>query len=86
MRHETQVRLIKEFEKHLDAGTSVDAGGLMLNPTSVYVDPELAEREWNELFMSQPHVVGLSGDLPSSTYREALGMPALPLLSGQEVS
>ena len=50
MRHETQVRLIKQLEMHLDAGTNVDAGGLMQNPTNVYIDPELAEREWNELF------------------------------------
>ena len=48
MRHEEQVRLIKQLETHLDAGTNVDAGGLMRNPTSVYMDPELAEREWNE--------------------------------------
>ena len=63
MRHEVQVKLIKQLETHLDAHTNVDAGGLMRNPTSVYIDPELAEREWNEFFVRHPQVVGLSGDL-----------------------
>ncbi len=46
MRREHQIREIKLLETRLDAGTTVDAGGLMKNPTSVYVDPALAEREW----------------------------------------
>ena len=39
MRHEVQVRLIKQLEARLDAGTNVDAGGLMLNPTRVTSTP-----------------------------------------------
>ena len=80
MRHEVQVRLIKQLEAHLDAGTNVDAGGLMLNPTRVYIDPELAEREWNEFFVHHPQVVGLSGDLaaPGSFMTiDDLGVPIL---------
>ncbi|MCH7580136.1 MAG: aromatic ring-hydroxylating dioxygenase subunit alpha [Chloroflexi bacterium] len=80
MRHEVQVRLIKQLETHLDAGTNVDAGGLMLNPTRVYVDPELAEREWNEFFVHHPQIVGLSGDLaaPGSFMTiDDLGVPIL---------
>ncbi len=80
MRPEVQVRLIKQLETHLDAGTNVDAGGLMRNPTSVYVDPELAEREWNEFFVGHPQVVGLSGDLaaPGSFMTiDNLGVPIL---------
>ena len=80
MRHEVQVTLIKQLETHLDAGTNVDAGGLMLNPTSVYVDPELAEREWNEFFVGYPQVIGLSGDLaaPGSFMTiDDLGVPLL---------
>ena len=42
MRHEVQVQLIKQLETHLDASTNVDGGGLMLNPTQVYIDSELA--------------------------------------------
>ncbi|MCI0778096.1 MAG: Rieske (2Fe-2S) protein, partial [Chloroflexi bacterium] len=80
MRHEEQVRLIKQLETHLDAGTNVDAGGLMLNPTSVYMDPELAEREWDEFFLHHPQIVGLSGDLaaPGSFMTiDDLGVPIL---------
>ena len=66
MRHEVQVQLIKQLETHLDASTNVDGGGLMLNPTRVYADSELAEREWNEFFVGHPQVIGLTGDLPAS--------------------
>ena len=43
MRREEQVRQIKVLLAHLDSGTTVDAGGLRRNPTSVYVDADLAE-------------------------------------------
>ena len=64
MRHEEQVRLIKELLARLDSGTNVDAGGLRKNPTEVYTDPELAAREWQEFFVNRPQLIGLSGDLP----------------------
>ena len=35
-----------------------------VHDTSVYVDPELAEREWMTFFRGHPQMVGLSGDLP----------------------
>ena len=66
MRHDVEIRLLKQLEAHLDAGTTVDAGGLMKNPTSVYVDPELAEREWGKIFQGHPQIIGLSGDLPEA--------------------
>ncbi|MEL7207578.1 MAG: aromatic ring-hydroxylating dioxygenase subunit alpha, partial [Actinomycetota bacterium] len=64
MRHDEQVRLIKELCAHLDAGTTVDAGGLRRNPTSIYTDPDQAEREWDEWFRGMPQLIGMSGDLP----------------------
>ena len=64
MEHEEQVRLIKVLIDRLDHGTNVDAGGLRRNPTSVYVDPALAEREWQRFFRSEPQLIGLTGDLP----------------------
>jgi phenylpropionate dioxygenase-like ring-hydroxylating dioxygenase large terminal subunit len=64
MKHETQVQLIEEMLGRLDAGTNVDEGGLRKNPTSSYVDPELAKREWDTFFRQHPQIVGLSGDLP----------------------
>ena len=63
MRHAEQVRLVKQLCAHLDAGTNVDAGGLLRQPTSSYTDPELAAREWEEFFQSTPQCIGLSGDL-----------------------
>ena len=80
MRHEVQVQLIKQLETHLDASTNVDGGGLMLNPTHVYIDSELAEREWNEFFVGHPQVIGLTGDLPASgsfMTVDDLGVPIL---------
>jgi phenylpropionate dioxygenase-like ring-hydroxylating dioxygenase large terminal subunit len=64
VRQEVQVRLIEEMLERLDAGVNVDAGGLRRNPTTVYVDPELASREWEAFFAGHPQMVGLSGDLP----------------------
>jgi len=80
MRHDEQVRLIEELLERLDAGTNVDAGGLRRNPTAVYVDPALAEREWEAFFRRHPQVIGLSGDLPevgSFLTVDDLGTPIL---------
>jgi len=80
MRHEVQVCLIEELIERLDAGANVDAGGLRRNPTSVYVDPELAAREWSAFFTGHPQMVGLSGDLPepgSFMTIDDLGVPII---------
>ncbi len=80
MRHDVQVRLIKQLLAHLDAGTNVDAGGLRELDTSVYVDPARAERERREFFLATPQCVGLSGDLPepgSFLTNNDLGVPML---------
>ena len=63
MRHDEQVRLMKQLIAHLDAGTNVDAGGLMTQSTATYTDPAQAEQEWNEFFQAVPQCVGMSGDL-----------------------
>ncbi len=80
MRHDVQVRLIKQLCAHLDAGTTVDAGGLRRLPTSDYTDPERAEREWQAFFGSVPQCVGMSGDLPETgafLTSHDLGVPIL---------
>ena len=66
MRHDEQVRLIKQLCAHLDGDTNVDAGGMRRNPTATYTDPDQADREWNEWFRAMPQLVGLSRDLPES--------------------
>ena len=80
MEHVEQVAQIKTLMARLDTGTNVDAGGLRRNPTSVYVDPELAERERSTFFDQHPQLVGLSGDLPepgSFLTLHELGVPIL---------
>jgi len=80
MQHAEQVRIVKELLARLDTGTNVDAGGFRRNPTSVYVDPELAAREWDEFFRGHPQMIGLSGDLPepgSFLRVDDLGVPIL---------
>ena len=63
MRHDEQVRLMKELLAHLDAGTNVDAGALMRQSTATYTDPRQAERERQEFFAGTPQCLGMSGDL-----------------------
>jgi phenylpropionate dioxygenase-like ring-hydroxylating dioxygenase large terminal subunit len=80
MRRDEQRRLIKELLTRLDSGTTVDAGGVRRNPTSVYVEPALAEQEWQAFFRSHPQLVGLSGDLPepgSFVTTSDFGLPVL---------
>ncbi len=64
MKHETQVEIIKELMSQLDENRNVDAGAQFRLPTSDYVCPELAAREWQAFFREHPQFVGLSGDLP----------------------
>lgn len=80
MRHDEQVRLIKELCARIDAGTNVDAGGLRRLPTADYTDPVLAEHERAEFFRGAPQCLGLSGDLPGpGTFltNNDLGIPIL---------
>jgi nitrite reductase/ring-hydroxylating ferredoxin subunit len=62
--HDEQIRQIELLLHRLDTGTTVDAGVVHQHDTSVYVDPDIAEREWTAFFRGHPQVVGLSGDLP----------------------
>ena len=77
---------MKQLLAHLDAGTNVDAGGLRLLDTSVYTDPERAERERVEFFLGSPQCVGLSGDLPEPgafLTNNDLGVPILATRDAQ---
>ena len=83
MHHDTQVRLIEEMLARLDAGVNIDEGGIRRNPTSVYTDPDLAEREWNTFFRHHPQVIGLSGDLPSSGSFFTLSDFGVPIIASR---
>lgn len=80
MRHEQQVRILDELMQQLENNSNVDAGVQLRQPTSVYVDRQLAEREWTELFQSHPQLIGLSGDLPAANSyftTDDFGVPVL---------
>ncbi len=80
MRRDEQIAQIRKILARIDSDTNVDAGGLRVNPTEVYVDPGLAEREWEAFFRHHPQMIGLSGDLPepgSFLTLEDFGTPVL---------
>ena len=64
MKRETELSILKELIRQLDEKVNVDAGVMLKNPTSVYTDPELAEREWQGFFRDHPQLIALSGSLP----------------------
>jgi phenylpropionate dioxygenase-like ring-hydroxylating dioxygenase large terminal subunit len=59
-----QVKILKELMQQLDDGKNIDAGVQYKMPTTSYVCPELAEKEWETFFQGHPQLIGLSGDLP----------------------
>jgi phenylpropionate dioxygenase-like ring-hydroxylating dioxygenase large terminal subunit len=80
MKHATQVEVLKELIHQMDTDTTCDAGRVVVNPASAYVDAALAEREWKAFFEQHPQVIGLSPELPrSGSYftNSDLGMPIL---------
>ncbi len=66
MEHAEQVAQMKLLMSRLDSGTTVDAGGVRLNPTSSYVDPDIAGLERAAFFEQHPQMIGMSGDLPEA--------------------
>lgn len=64
MQHAEQLRLLDGLLAHLDAGTNVDAGGMMRNPVDAYTDPEILATEWDLFFRDHPQLIGMTGDLP----------------------
>ena len=63
MHHTMQVALVKELLRHLDAGTTALAEGVMRNRVDVYTDPARFEREWS-MIRRAPQFFGLSCRLP----------------------
>lgn len=63
MKQEKQVEILKELMRQLDEGKNIDAGVQYKMPTSAYVCPEIAAKEWDLLFQNHPQLIGLSGDL-----------------------
>ncbi len=88
MRRHEQIAQLRKLIARIDGRTTVDAGGFRKTPTRVYVDPELAEREWEAFFRGHPQLIGLSGDLPepgSFLTLDDLGTPILATRDAQGV-
>ncbi|MFT7129442.1 MAG: phenylpropionate dioxygenase-like ring-hydroxylating dioxygenase large terminal subunit [Gammaproteobacteria bacterium] len=64
MEHALQVSILKELMQQLDEGKNIDAGVQYKMPTSSYVCPDMAAKEWDVFFQHHPQLIGLSGDLP----------------------
>jgi phenylpropionate dioxygenase-like ring-hydroxylating dioxygenase large terminal subunit len=64
MRHVEQVRVLEELMERVAAGSNVNSGVTLKNPTKSYWCPELAAREWQTFFRGHPQIIGMSGDLP----------------------
>lgn len=80
MKQALQIELIKELIDHLDHHRTVDAGEVLVNPTSSYTSEPLAAREWETFFQNHPQVLGCSGELPTpGSYLtvEDFGVPIL---------
>jgi phenylpropionate dioxygenase-like ring-hydroxylating dioxygenase large terminal subunit len=84
MEREEQVRSIKEMLAFLDSSTTVDAGGIRENPTSVYVDTDHADHELREFFCLRPQLIGLSGDLPETGSFITLNELSVPILATRD--
>ena len=84
MKHSEQISQIKVLMARLDSGTTVDAGGFRLNPTSVYTDLDLAAREWAEFFASHPQVIGCSGELPEPNSFFTVSDLGVPMLATRD--
>lgn len=64
MEHALQVEILKELMQQLDEGKNIDAGVQYKMPTTSYVCPDLAAKEWETFFQGHPQLIGLSGELP----------------------
>ena len=84
MEHAKQLEILDELLTKLDSGTCADAGAQVLNPASVYLDPDLAAREWQVFFREHPQLVGLSGDLPEPRSFIAFGDFGVPVLATRD--
>jgi phenylpropionate dioxygenase-like ring-hydroxylating dioxygenase large terminal subunit len=84
MRHDEQVRLMKQLIERLDSGTNVDAGALFKQATATYTDRGQAEREREEFFLGLPQCVGMSGDLAEPGAFLTINDLGIPILATRD--
>lgn len=63
MKHETEVELVRELFRHLDAGTTATAPTVSRNPVESYIDPQRLKAEKEILFRDYPLLAGFSCQL-----------------------
>jgi phenylpropionate dioxygenase-like ring-hydroxylating dioxygenase large terminal subunit len=64
MEQSLQIKILKELLQQLDEGKNIDAGVQYKMPTTSYVCPEIAAKEFASFFQGHPQMIGLSGELP----------------------
>lgn len=80
MNQTQQVTVIKELLDNIDHHRTVDAGTIVINPSSSYTSAPLAAQEWDAFFGNHPQVIGCSGELPqpgSYLTMDDFGVPIL---------
>lgn len=66
MIHSEQVEEIKKLLSHIENGTTDTADTIAVNSTSAYVDKDIADLEWEHLFLKHPQIIGMSCELPDN--------------------
>lgn len=84
MEHKLQVEILKELMQQLDEGKNIDAGVQYKMPTTSYVCPDLAAKEWATFFQGHPQLVGLSGELPEPASYVTLDNFGTPVLATRD--
>ena len=84
MNRALQVSLLKELMSQLDEGRNIDAGVQYVMPTTPYICPDVASKEWQVLFRNHPQLVGLSGDLPKADSFFTLNDFGVPILATRD--
>ena len=85
MQRTKQTEILKELFRQLDEQVNIDAGVQYRNPASAYTCPDLAKREWQSFFKSQPQMIGLSGHLPEANSYFTVDDFGVPVLATRDV-
>jgi phenylpropionate dioxygenase-like ring-hydroxylating dioxygenase large terminal subunit len=78
MNRSAAVDLTRRLIHHIVADTTDEADSQWTEPAASYLDPARFEREREQLFLDEPHVIGFAGDLakPNSYFTaEAMNIP-----------
>lgn len=84
MKHQTQVEILETLLERIESGEDADAGRIVRNPSASYTCHDIAAQEWQALFLGQPQLIGLSGELPAPGSYYALGNFGIPVLATRD--